>query len=99
MAPLVAGLLDKGAAIFLTTCNPTTVQNDVVAWLERRGAQAYAWRDMNAGEWSESFDRALAWQPTHLCEMGADLTTRLHHRGAARGSSPGWRPPARASAG
>ncbi len=78
MAPLVAGLLDKGAAIFLTTCNPTTVQNDVVAWLERRGAQAYAWRDMNAGEWSESFDRALSWQPTHLCEMGADLTTRLH---------------------
>lgn len=62
MAPLVAGLLDKGAAIFLTTCNPTTVQNDVVAWLERRGAQAYAWRDMNAGEWSESFDRALAWR-------------------------------------
>lgn len=54
MAPLVAGLLDKGAAIFLTTCNPTTVQNDVVAWLERRGAQAYAWRDMSAGEWSES---------------------------------------------
>ncbi|MGP1205501.1 MULTISPECIES: adenosylhomocysteinase [unclassified Serratia (in: enterobacteria)] len=78
MAPLVAGLLDKGAAIFLTTCNPTTVQDDVVAWLERRGAQAYAWRDMSAGEWSESFDRALAWQPTHLCEMGADLTTRLH---------------------
>lgn len=78
MAPLVAGLLDKGAAIFLTTCNPTTVQNDVVAWLERRGAQAYAWRDMSAGEWSESFDRALAWRPTHLCEMGADLTTRLH---------------------
>lgn len=38
MAPLVAGLLDKGAAIFLTTCNPTTVQDDVVSWLERRGA-------------------------------------------------------------
>lgn len=69
MAPLVAGLLDKGAAIFLTTCNPTTVQDDVVSWLERRGAQAYAWRDMSAGEWSESFDRALAWRPTHLCEM------------------------------
>ena len=28
--------------------------------LERRGAQAYARRDMSAGEWSESFDRALA---------------------------------------
>ncbi|SMB27415.1 Adenosylhomocysteinase [Serratia proteamaculans] len=78
MAPLVAGLLDKGAAIYLTTCNPTTVQDDVVAWLERRGAEAHAWRDMSDADWSESFDRALAWAPTHLCEMGADLTTRLH---------------------
>ena len=78
MAPLVAGLLDKGAAIYLTTCNPTTVQDDVVAWLERRGAQAHAWRDMSDADWSASFDRALAWGPTHLCEMGADLTTRLH---------------------
>lgn len=78
MAPLVAGLLGKGADVFLTTCNPTTVQDDVVAWLERRGAAAYAWRDMSDSDWSESFDRALAWQPTHLCEMGADLTARLH---------------------
>lgn len=78
MAPLVAGLLGKGAAIYLTTCNPTTVQDDVVAWLERHGAEAYAWRDMSDADWSASFDRALAWNPTHLCEMGADLTTRLH---------------------
>lgn len=82
MAPLVAGLLDKGAAIYLTTCNPTTVQDDVVAWLERHGAEAYAWRDMSEAEWSASFDRALAWAPTHLCEMGADLTTRLHQSNA-----------------
>ncbi|MFI8415480.1 adenosylhomocysteinase [Serratia sp. NPDC078593] len=78
MAPLVAGLLQKGAQIYLTTCNPTTVQDDVVAWLERQGAQAHAWRDMSEADWSASFDRALAWGPTHLCEMGADLTTRLH---------------------
>jgi adenosylhomocysteinase len=82
MAPLVSGLLDKGAAIYLTTCNPTTVQDDVVAWLERHGAEAYAWRDMSDAEWSASFDRALAWAPTHLCEMGADLTTRLHQSNA-----------------
>lgn len=82
MAPLVAGLLGKGAAVYLTTCNPTTVQDDVVAWLERRGAQAHAWRDMSDADWSASFDRALAWEPTHLCEMGADLTTRLHQSAA-----------------
>ena len=33
MIPLVQGILDKGAQVFLTTCNPTTVQDDVVAWL------------------------------------------------------------------
>ncbi len=78
MAPLVAGLLDKGAAIFLTTCNPTTVQNEVVAYLVEKGAQAHAWRDMSEADWSDSFDQALAWNPSHLCEMGADLSTRLH---------------------
>lgn len=78
MAPLVAGLLDAGCEVFLTTCNPTTVQDDVVAHLVSKGAVAHAWRDMSDKDWSDSFDKALAWGPTHLCEMGADLTTRLH---------------------
>ncbi|WP_115718368.1 adenosylhomocysteinase [Gallaecimonas mangrovi] len=78
MAPLVAGLIDRGAEVFLTTCNPTTVQNDVVDFLVKKGASAHAWRDMSDSDWSDSFDKALAWGPTHLCEMGADLTSRLH---------------------
>ena len=78
MAPLVEGLLSRGCEVFLTTCNPTTVQDDVVAHLVKKGAVAHAWRDMTNDDWSVSFDEALAWQPTHLCEMGADLTTRLH---------------------
>ncbi|WP_368644293.1 adenosylhomocysteinase (plasmid) [Vibrio sp. HB236076] len=78
MAPLVKGIMDKGAEVFLTTCNPTTVQDEVVAYLVAHGAKAHAWRNMSEQEWQESFDRALAWQPTHLCEMGADLTTRLN---------------------
>lgn len=81
MAPLVAGLLDKGAAIYLTTCNPTTVQDEVVEHLKSKGAVGEAWRDMDDNAWQRSFDNALAWQPTHLCEMGADLTTRLHQTG------------------
>ena len=78
MAPLVGGLLDKGAEIYLTTCNPTTVQNDVVDYLKHKGACAHAWRDMSEQDWFDSFDKALDWQPSHLCEMGADLTSRLH---------------------
>ena len=78
MIPLVQGILDKGAQVFLTTCNPTTVQDDVVAWLVERGAQACAWRDMSDADWQQSWEKAIAWGPTHLCEMGADITTLLH---------------------
>lgn len=79
--PLVQGILEKGAKVFLTTCNPTTVQDDVVAWLVERGAEAFAWRDMSDADWQLSWEKAIAWQPTHLCEMGADITTLLHQRG------------------
>ena len=88
MAPLVEGLLSRGCEIFLTTCNPTTVQDDVVDYLVKKGAKAHAWRDMSEGEWSASFDKALNWQPTHLCEMGADLTTRLHDNADKGKSTP-----------
>ena len=81
MIPLVQGILDKDAQVFLTTCNPTTVQDDVVAWLVERGAEACAWRNMSDADWQQSWEKAIAWQPTHLCEMGADITTLLHQRG------------------
>lgn len=81
MIPLVQGLLEKGAKVFLTTCNPTTVQDEVVSWLVERGAEACAWRNMSDADWQQSWEKAIAWEPTHLCEMGADITTLLHQRG------------------
>ncbi len=81
MVPLVEGLLARGAQVFLTTCNPTTVQDVAVAHLVNQGATASAWRNMSPAEHRAALDQALAWQPTHLGEMGADLTTRLHETG------------------
>lgn len=81
MIPLVQGILEKGAKVFLTTCNPTTVQDDVVSWLVERGAEACAWRNMSDADWQQSWEKAIVWGPTHLCEMGADITTLLHQRG------------------
>lgn len=80
MIPLVEGLLKKNAHVFLTTCNPTTVQDDVVAYLVAAGAEACAWRNMSNEAWHDSWEQAIAWHPTHLCEMGADITTLLHQR-------------------
>ncbi|VEB00368.1 adenosylhomocysteinase [Klebsiella pneumoniae] len=52
-----------------------------MAWLVERGAEACAWRNMSDADWQQSWEKAIAWQPTHLCEMGADITTLLHQRG------------------
>ena len=73
MIPFVEGLLSKNAKVYLTTCNPTTVQADVVNFLCEAGAEAYAWRHMRNDQWRESWDKAIAWLPTHPCEMGADI--------------------------
>ncbi|QIW14896.1 adenosylhomocysteinase [Pasteurellaceae bacterium RH1A] len=80
MTPIVKGLLDRGAKVFLTTCNPTTVQDDVVSYLVEHGAEAKAWRNMSHADWQQSFAEAIAWGPTHLCEMGADLTALIHEQ-------------------
>ena len=35
---------------------------------------------MSDADWQQSWE-SDCWQPTHLCEMGADITTLLHQRG------------------
>ena len=67
-------LLQQGCALFLTTCNPLTVRNGVVSYLVNRGAEAHAWHGMSAADQAEAIQRVNAWQPTHLCEMGAEIT-------------------------
>jgi adenosylhomocysteinase len=84
MAPTLAALLAKGAQLFLTTCNPSTVDDEVVAWLRARGAETCAWRDMSPSDFAESARKATDWEPTHLCEMGAEITLAYLARGARK---------------
>jgi len=88
IAPGISALMKKGAAIFITTCNPTTVRDEVVAWLVREGAEAHAWKDMSGTDFIEAARQAIAWRPTHVWEMGATLVSEIVDSGA--------RPPLRA---
>lgn len=80
--PALAGVLARGAELFLTTCNPTTVRDRVVEHLKTLGAEAHAWKDMPEDAYRQGIDEALAWGPTHTCEMGADLTVAAHAAGS-----------------
>ena len=76
--PALSGILARGAKLFLTTCNPTTVRDRVVQHLKAQGAHAHAWKDMPTDAYRRAVEEALAWGPTHTCEMGADLTFAAH---------------------
>lgn len=77
MMSLVEGLAARGASLFITTCNPSTVRNDVVAAMRACGAQVEAWKDMPQEAWQAAIAAGLEWQPTHLSEMGSDFTHYL----------------------
>jgi adenosylhomocysteinase len=77
MIPLADGLLAKGADVFITTCSPATVRDQVVDAMRQKGARVEAWLDMPAEAYRSATRQALQWRPTHLCEMGADLSYEL----------------------
>jgi adenosylhomocysteinase len=78
MITFYQGFLEKGGKLFLTTCNPTTVRDEVVEYLVERGADACAWKNMSHEDWHFSFKKALHWQPNYICEFGADLNSLYH---------------------
>ncbi|MDR7420354.1 MAG: hypothetical protein QN178_15740 [Armatimonadota bacterium] len=45
------------------------------------GATVDARRGMPLQACQAAVERALDWEPAHLCEMGADLTVAFHQRG------------------
>jgi len=74
IVPALTGILQRGAKLFLTTCNSTTVRDEVVRHLVTQGAEARAWKGMSEDKSQQAVAEALAWEPTHTCEMGAELT-------------------------
>jgi adenosylhomocysteinase len=86
VAPSLEGLLERGAGLFLTTCNPSTVRDEVVKRLESRGALARAWRGMSEADAAEAERRAVDWKPTHLWEIGASLTAAIVRGGTGAAS-------------
>ena len=77
MMPVVEGLRAKRADLFIVTCNPSTVRDQVVSAMRQRGATVEAWHGMPAAAYHAAIRQALAWRPTHLCEVGADLSYEL----------------------
>ncbi|WP_432452047.1 adenosylhomocysteinase [Agarivorans sp. QJM3NY_29] len=83
MVPVFEGLLNAGCQLFITTCDPNTVRDEVVVYLVSKGAEAEAWKGMSQQAWLASLDKAVAWQPQYICEFGGELTALYHHQQAS----------------
>ncbi|MCA9790837.1 MAG: adenosylhomocysteinase [Candidatus Eremiobacteraeota bacterium] len=77
MVPFFEALVAKGAELYLTSCNPVTSDPESLVHLSGACVQV----DVDGG----SQQRALAWQPTHLCELGGALTEALVKRPGGSG--------------
>lgn len=73
-----------GAEVFVAAASPHTTRDDVRMVLEEHGVVSHAWRGMTEADRLEGVAKALAWGPTHTCEMGADISVL-----AARTAHPG----------
>ncbi len=100
MIPLVQGILDKGAQVFLTTCNPTTVQDDVVAsagGARRRGLRVAQYERCRLATVMGKSD--CTGSPL-TCARWAPISPPCSTSAASLGTSwRVWKPPARASIG
>jgi adenosylhomocysteinase len=77
-AMLIETLQAGGAKIFITGCNPLSTQDDVAAYLAKKGVNVYAYK----GETREDYYRYLGYvidsEPDITIDDGCDLVSEIH---------------------
>jgi len=78
-AVLVETLMDGGAEVFLTGCNPLSTQDDVVDVIKNMGAHCFAKEGVNEEEYYGSLRKVASHQPNIVIDDGGDLIFVLHN--------------------
>ncbi|MCS7121130.1 MAG: adenosylhomocysteinase [Archaeoglobaceae archaeon] len=79
-AVLVLTLIDAGAEVAITSCNPLSTQDDVADELRSMGINCYARRGMSVKEYYEALEKVAAKKPEIVVDDGADLIFLLHEK-------------------
>jgi len=78
---LVRTLKDAGAEVAITSCNPLSAQNDIVAALQNEGIKVYGHKGETHAEYYSFIKKVLEIKPNITIDDGCDLITELHtHR-------------------
>ncbi|EHP87047.1 adenosylhomocysteinase [Methanotorris formicicus Mc-S-70] len=77
-AVLAETLMEGGAKIAITGCNPLSTQDDVAAACAKMGMHVYAWRGETTEEYYENLNKVLDHKPDIVIDDGCDLIFLLH---------------------
>jgi adenosylhomocysteinase len=77
-AILAETLMEGGAKIVITGCNPLSTQDDVAAACVEKGMEVYAWRGETNEEYYENLNLVLDSNPDIIIDDGADLIFLIH---------------------
>ncbi len=77
-AVLVLTLIDGGAEVAITGCNPMSTQDDVADALREMGIKCYAKRGMSEEEYYSALRKVTSTRPDIVIDDGADLIFLLH---------------------
>lgn len=77
-AVLVETLVEGGAKVAITGCNPLSTQDDVAAALAARGIEVYAWRGETREEYYQNIRKVLEIKPHITVDDGGDLVFTIH---------------------
>ncbi len=77
-AVLVRTLIDGGAEVAITGCNPLSTQDDVAAALAKEGVNVYAKRGVNKEDYYRFIHTVMDFQPNITIDDGCDLVSEIH---------------------
>lgn len=77
-AVLLRTLVDGGADIAVTSCNPLSTQDDVAHALQAEGLKVYGHKGETSEEYYKFLNKVLDTKPNITIDDGCDLVTEIH---------------------
>lgn len=75
---LVRSFIDGGAKVAITSCNPLSSQDDVIAALQNDGIEVYGYKGETTAEYYKFLNKVLATKPQVTIDDGCDLVSEIH---------------------
>ena len=79
-AVLIKTLIDAGAEVSWSGCNPLSTKDHIAAALAKSGISIYAWHGLSTEEYYWAIEKTLEIKPTLTLDDGGDLTFMIHNK-------------------